>query len=188
MKGVLRCLSLFVLGILLILLSSSAMTLLVRLFGLFFFSPALLSLVRLLASNAYGYGLKGVALLVVDSGSIVFGLLLMFSPGYFEGMFVTMLSVAISLLSLYYLYKFFAARECMEFHWVMYVIPVMLLAVSLLVLAGVVNGVEAVPVFLGVSFLIAGAVDLFLLYKMNRCRKGDSGIADAGNRLRGGGA
>ena len=95
MKGLLRSVLLVMLGLLLLFMSGGTMTLLVRILGVVFLFPALFSSVRKFAVSSEVQSSASRMELVVDLGSLMFGLCLVVSPVTFVGVFAKMLALLV---------------------------------------------------------------------------------------------
>ena len=169
MKSIYRCVLLIVLGLLL-LMSGGAMTLLVRVLGMVFLLPAALSLVRYLASRRGGADadVSPVPGLVIDTGSLVFGMWLLVSPDTFVAVFAKILAVLILVMAVYHLYRLVQLRRSGKVVVLMSVVPLALLVAALLVLADVVADGEPASLVLGVGVLVSGLVDVVILVMLKR--------------------
>ena len=163
MKGILRCVLLVVTGLLLLLMSGSAIVLLVRVFGMAFFFPAIVSLVAVFVKHGGSMDFGTVVNLVVDVGSLILGLWLMLAPSLFSVVFTKMLAAAILVLAVYHICLLVRFRRSGAAGLLVFIAPLALMAAALTVLAGAFDDEKHASVLLGVSSLIAGFFDMFLI-------------------------
>ena len=104
MNSVIRSLSAVLIGVLLIVLKDSAMPFLVRLVGVAFFLPALISVINIYSTRKGAPLFPMVLMSIVDVGSMLFGLWLIIFPITFIELFVGMLAVALFCFSLFQIY------------------------------------------------------------------------------------
>lgn len=173
MKGVYRSVMLVLLGLLFLFMSGGAMVLLVRILGLLFLLPALFSLVKIFVFRGERSGMAVVPEIMVDTGSVIFGLWLLVLPYGFVSVFGKIFALLIFLLSLYHLYKLFLLRKQGMVTFSLFVAPFVLLLVSLLVLFEVVKGVAAVLI-LGLGALVSGVVDIVIIVLLRKLSNRDS--------------
>lgn len=173
MKGVYRSVMLVLLGLLFLFMSGGAMVLMVRILGLLFLLPALFSLVKIFVFRGERTGMAVVPEIMVDTGSVIFGLWLLVLPYGFVNVFGKIFALLILILSLYHLYKLFLLRKQGAIALSLFAAPFVLLLVSLSVLFEVFNeGTTAL--ILGLGALASGVVDIVVIILLRRLSNRDS--------------
>ena len=100
-NGVIRSIAIMLVGLLLIFMNVDGARLLIRVLGVAFFLPALVSMVNLYISRAQGKMLSKVLIAVINVGSMAFGLWLMVAPTAFEDAFVKLMAALLLLFAVY---------------------------------------------------------------------------------------
>ena len=162
--GMMRCVSAIAIGLLLMVWPEAAIVYLVIAIGAMFFLPSLISLV--------GYFMKGHQLgmyfPIVSLGSLLFGLWLMVSPGFFVGILMYVLGVVLVFAGISQIARLLNVRSFAVVPFGYYVVPVLILLAGLVVLANP-FAVATIPfIILGVSSTAYGITELFNLYKFRK--------------------
>lgn len=149
-------------GVLLIVLKDSAMPFLVRLLGLAFLFPALVSVINLFMTRKGAALFPLVMISVIDVGSIAFGVWLLVSPMTFLGLLAVILAVALLGFSLFQIYSVVSVRRSLHSPWGLLVTPLLLAVASIVVLANPFGTIATVSVILGVCAVVAGLSDIVI--------------------------
>lgn len=161
--NVIRGLLVTLVGVLLISLSESAMPFLVRLLGLAFFLPALVSLVNLYAKR------KGVALIpmfamsVINIGSALLGIWLFMFPRTFLEFFVIMLALILLCMSLLQMYMVVSSSLPGRKKWGLLVTPLFLSVMSIVLLFKPFAAVSTVSIIIGICLAVSGLSDVIIM-------------------------
>ena len=162
--SMMRCVSAIAIGILLMVWPEAAILYLVIAIGAMFFLPSLFSLV--------GYFMKGrqagMYFPIVSLGSLLFGLWLMVSPGFFVGILMYVLGAVLVFAGISQIAGLINARAYAVVPFGFYVMPVLVLLAGLVVLVNP-FAVAAIPfIILGVSSTVYGITELINLYKFRK--------------------
>ena len=162
--SMMRCVSAIAIGILLMVWPEAAILYLVIAIGAMFFLPSLFSLV--------GYFMKGrqagMYFPIISLGSLLFGLWLMVSPGFFVGILMYVLGAVLVFAGISQIAGLINARGYAVVPFGFYVMPVLVLLAGLVVLVNP-FAVAAIPfIILGVSSTVYGITELINLYKFRK--------------------
>lgn len=149
-------------GIMLVFMNESSMPLLVRIVGVMFFVPAFVSLAGLFFSRP---GLTAVSVtfsLLVNVGSMAFGLWLIISPGFFMGLFLKLIAVALLLASGYRLFSLLRWRGSGFFSWKMCIVPLLTAIASVVLFLNPFAVASTLSILLGACAIFVGVADIFL--------------------------
>ena len=160
MQILIRSLLTVAIGVLLIVYRGAVMPFIVQCLGIAFVLPGLFALSRHLFGKMKITGLLSWISLVTSLGSVVFGLWLLFSPGFFIAILMNVLGVLLVLFGMYQLVQLFASRKYLpRVPVALYMMPVLLLLLGLFVLANPFE-VAALPfMLLGIGALVGGISD-----------------------------
>ena len=170
-NGLVRGLITLVIGILLIVMSGSAMELLIRLAGIAFFLPALVSLVSLYVSRKEAQKLPSIAIAVIDVGSMAFGLWLIVYPLTFQNVFVKLMAVLLFVVALHQLYV--ALRLVKKGGWKMLVVPLVIAAVSAFLFFRTWEAVSAIAVAMGICAVVLALSDIVVAVMSRKASKNE---------------
>ena len=157
-NGLVRGLITLVIGILLIVMSGSAMELLIRLAGIAFFLPALVSLVTLYVSRKEAQRLPSIAIAVIDVGSMAFGLWLIVYPLTFQNMFVKLMAALLFVVALHQLYV--ALRLLKKRGWKMLVVPLIIAVAAAFLFFRTWEAVSVIAVAMGICAVVLALSDI----------------------------
>ena len=162
--SMMRCVTAIAIGILLMVWPEAAILYLVIAIGAMFFLPSLFSLV--------GYFMKGrqagMYFPIVSLGSLLFGLWLMISPGFFVGILMYVLGAVLVFAGISQIAGLLGARSHTVVAFGYYVMPVLILLAGLVVLANP-FAVATIPfIILGVSSTVYGITELINIYKFRK--------------------
>lgn len=170
-NGLVRGLITLVIGILLIVMSGSAMELLIRLAGIAFFLPALVSLVSLYVSRKEAQKLPSIAIAVIDVGSMAFGLWLIVYPLTFQNVFVKLMAVLLFVVALHQLYV--ALRLVKKGGWKMLVVPLVIAAVAAFMFFRTWEAVSAIAVAIGICAVVLALSDIVVAVMSRKASKNE---------------
>lgn len=162
--SMMRCVSAIAIGILLMVWPEAAILYLVIAIGAMFFLPSLFSLV--------GYFMKGrqagMYFPIVSLGSLLFGLWLMVSPGFFVGILMYVLGAVLVFAGISQIAGLLGARSHTVVAFGYYVMPVLILLAGLVVLANPFAAATIPFIILGVSSTVYGITELINIYKFRK--------------------
>lgn len=169
MNSLIRSLSAVMIGVLLVFLKESAMPILVRLVGVAFFLPALVSIINVYMTRREAPAFPSLLISIVDIGSMFFGLWLLVSPVMFLEFFVVMLALVLLGFSLFQIFMVLAARRYNGMHWGFLTMPSLLAVFSVVILVNPFGTVTTATMILGVCAIVSGVSDIliYLLTKRN---------------------
>ena len=170
-----RCILTVVIGILLIVYRDAVLPFIVQCLGVAFVIPGLFALGRYLFSKMEMTGALSWMSLVTSFGSVVFGLWLLFSPGFFIAILMNVLGVLLVLFGVYQSVQLFASRKYVSRVPVaLYIMPVLLLLLGLFVLANP-FGVAPLPfMLLGIGAVVGGLSDFISSVFVMRSKRHNS--------------
>ena len=178
MNSVIRSLSAVLIGVLLIVLKDSAMPFLVRLIGVAFFLPALVSMVNIYSTRKGAPLFPFVLMSIVDAGSMLLGLWLIVFPATFIALFISVLAVALFCFSLFQVYIVLSSYGREGLRWGLLATPVLLAILSVVLLANPFGTMAAVTVMLGICAIVSGVSDILIYVLVNRKRSKHPQIID----------
>ena len=162
--SMMRCVSAIAIGILLMVWPEAAILYLVIAIGAMFFLPSLFSLVSYFMKGRQ----VGMYFPIVSLGSLLFGLWLMVSPGFFVGILMYVLGAVLVFAGISQIASLLGARSHAVVSFGYYVMPVLILLAGLVVLANP-FAVATIPfIILGVSSTAYGVTELVNLYKFRK--------------------
>ena len=165
-KNVIRSVLVMLLGLVLIFMSESAMTLLIRVVGVAFLLPALVSIINLYVSRAESGIISKVLISVIDVGSMAFGVWLLASPAYFENIFMKLLAILLVIFVVYQLIMIVAAQRYSVVPFAMYIAPLVLIVFAVILFSVKMSSTSTSSILFGVCALLAGISDLLILLKL----------------------
>ena len=124
--GLVRGLMTMAIGVLLIVMGDGAMELLVRLVGVAFFLPALVSFVSVYSRRKEAGKFTSMAIAVIDIGCMAFGLWLLVNPFSFQSVFVKLLAVILLVIALFQVYEVLSTSLRRSGGWKMLVAPLLI--------------------------------------------------------------
>ena len=162
--AMMRCVSAMIIGVFLMVWPEAAVLYLVIAIGAMFFLPSLFSLV--------GYFMKGrqvgMYFPIVSLGSLLFGLWLMVSPGFFVGILMYVLGAVLVFAGISQIAGLLGARSHTVVPFGYYVMPVLILLAGLVVLANPFAAAAIPFIILGVSSTVYGITELINIYKFRK--------------------
>ena len=165
-KKLIRSISIMLFGLVLVILSDGAMTVLIRLVGAAFFLPALVSIINLYVSRAESKMISKVLISIIDVGSMAFGIWLMVSPGHFENVFVKLLAVMLLVFAVYQVVVIMSAQRHSIVPAQMYIAPLLLVIAGILLFAVDFSSLSTISIIFGLSAVVAGVSDMLLTMRL----------------------
>lgn len=171
MNSIVRSLFAITIGLLLVFLKESAMPFMVRLVGVAFFLPALVSIINVYVTRK-GAPLLPMALMsVVDIGSMAFGAWLMFFPLTFLELFVVLMAVLLLGFSLFQAFVVLSLRNA-GVRWGLLVVPLVLAVASVIMLSNPFGTISTASLVLGIAIAASGFSDLFIYLLLGKGVRG----------------
>ena len=161
--NVIRGLLVTLVGVFLISLSESAMPFLVRLLGLAFFLPALVSLVNLYAKRKGAALISMFAMSVINIGSAVLGIWLLLFPRTFLEFFVIMLALILLCMSLLQIYAVVSSSMSVRKKWGLLAFPLLLTVMSMVLLFKPFAAISTVSIIIGACLVVSGLSDVVIM-------------------------
>ena len=162
--AMMRCVSAIIIGVFLMVWPEAAVLYLVIAIGAMFFLPSLFSLVEYFMKGRQA----GSYFPIVSLGSLLFGLWLMVSPGFFVGILMYVLGVVLVLAGISQIAGLLGARSHTVVAFGYYVMPVLILLAGLVVLANPFAAAAIPFIILGVSSTVYGITELINIYKFRK--------------------
>lgn len=162
LNNVLRSFATVLIGILLIVMKDSAIHLLVRIIGVAFFVPALVSVLGIFMNKRNRLSAKDMMLSALDVCCMALGLWLIISPEMLVELLVVLLALALFCFSLFQLYKVYALSKQVKGQWRYAVVPIALVVVSVIALALPGRTVSFVIMMIGVAAVVSGLSDIVI--------------------------
>jgi uncharacterized membrane protein HdeD (DUF308 family) len=153
-------------GLLLIFCSDSVVGWLIRIVGVAFFLPALVSAINIYITRAQGEILPKVLISIIDVGSMAFGIWLMVSPGHFENVFVKLLAVMLLVFAVYQVVVIMSAQRHSIVPAQMYIAPLLLVIAGILLFAVDFSSLSTISIIFGLSAVVAGVSDMLLTMRL----------------------
>lgn len=178
MNSFIRSLSAVIIGLLLIFLKDSVMPMMVRVVGVAFFVPALVSILNIYATRKGANVFPMVLISLVDIGSMFFGLWLIISPVTFLELFVIMLAVVLLCFSVFQIYMVLSSCRRSGMCWSLMATPAILAVLSVVVLANPFGTVTTASFVLGVCAIVSGVSDILISLLVRRKRSSEIEIVE----------
>ncbi len=161
-NNIVRGLLVAVVGILLISLNESVMPFLVRLLGVVFFLPALISLVNLYVKHKGAQLFPMLMMNVINVGSVILGVLLMLFPVAFLEFFVILLAVMLLCISLLQAYGAISLYRLQKHGLGLIVTPLLLFIMSIVLLFNPFDAISTATVIVGICLVVSGGSDIVI--------------------------
>lgn len=172
LNSVIRSAAMVLVGLLLLLMDNGAVILLVRLLGVAFFLPALVSVVNVWLSRAEGGLSSKMIVALVGVGSMAFGVVLIARPVLFEGIFVKLLALLLLLVAVYQMVVLLQVRRKISVGKVLFVVPLLLVVAAVVLLAVEFGNPRVMTMAFGVCALVAALWDIVVsLFRWHSLRK-----------------
>lgn len=162
LNNVLRSFATVLIGILLIVMKDSAIHLLVRIVGVAFFVPALVSASGIFINKRDRLSARDMMFLALDVCCLAFGLWLIISPEMLVGLLVVLLALALFSFSLFQLYRVYFMRNLVQGLWRYAIVPLALVVVSVTVLALPGQTVSFLTMMIGIAAVLSGLSDIVI--------------------------
>lgn len=180
-NNVIRSVAIMLIGLVLIFMSDSAMTMLIRIVGAAFFLPALVSIINLYVSRSESGIVPKVLISVIDVGSMAFGVWLMAAPSHFESVFVKLLALILLVFAVYQVIMIVSAQRYSLVPAAMYIAPLLLVVAAVVLLSVSIDSSSTISIIFGISALVSGISDLLICLKLREgnARRLSSGKGNA---------
>ena len=169
--GVVRSIVVMLAGVLLMFWSESVANVFIRIVGVAFFLPAFVSILQVALSKVRGGGISRILVSTIDVGSMAFGLWLMVAPASFETLIVRVFAVVSLFLAIYQIVMFFVARRRLALSGWALLVPLLLIAGSVLLFNSPLRPLKVLSVAFGVVLLLSGVLDLVVTLKLGHLAK-----------------
>lgn len=166
--AMLRGITAFLIGILLVFWSQSAVTYLIMAIGCLFLIPGLFSLFayyrKVSPDGERRFGWSQV----LGVGSILFGLCLIISPVFFEKSLMYALGIILSYAGLSEIIQLVSARQWMRVPSGFYITPVLVMLVGIFILFNPIESANIPFIVLGAGCMVYGLSDMVNVIKFRR--------------------
>lgn len=166
--AMLRGITAFLIGILLVFWSQSAVTYLIMAIGCLFLIPGLFSLFayyrKVSPDGERRFGWSQV----LGVGSILFGLCLIISPVFFEKSLMYALGIILSYAGLSEIIQLVSARQWMRVPGGFYITPVLVMLVGIFILFNPIESANIPFIVLGAGCMVYGLSDMVNVIKFRR--------------------
>lgn len=169
--GLVRGLMTMAIGVLLIVMGDGAMELLVRLVGVAFFLPALVSFISVYSKRKEAGKLPSVAIAVIDVGCMAFGLWLLVNPFSFQSVFVKLLAVILLVIAFFQVYEVLSTSLRTSGWWKMLVAPLLIAALAVFLFFWTSEAMSLVAVVVGVVAVVSALSDIVLAVMLRNVTK-----------------
>ena len=166
--GLVRGLMTMAIGVLLIVMGDGAMELLVRLVGVAFFLPALVSFISVYSKRKEADKLPSVAIAVIDVGCMAFGLWLLVNPFSFQSVFVKLLAVILLVIALFQVYEVLSTSLRRSGGWKMLIAPLLIAAIAVYLFFWTSAAISLVAVIIGVVSVVSALSDIVLAIMLRK--------------------
>lgn len=163
---VVRCISVFLIGILFLLLGDSALSLLVITVGLLLMIPGVWALISYIRQIEQRPMFPLAAL-----GSFILGLWMAVSPAFFVGFFMYVLGGVLVALGIYQLAALVVSSHLLPVSWPLYAMPILVLLLGLFVLFNPFKAAALPFILIGVGCIFGAINDLVAALRTSRQRK-----------------
>ena len=169
--GIVRSIVVMLVGVLLMFWSESVANVFIRLLGVAFFLPALVSIVQVALSKVRNGAFSNVLVSTIDVGSMAFGIWLMIAPASFETLIVRVFAVVSLFLAVFQIVMFFVARRRFALSGWTLLVPFLLIAGGVLLFKSPLRPMKVLSVSFGAVVLLSGILDLVVSLKLWRLAK-----------------
>ena len=176
--GLVRGLMTMAIGVLLIVMGDGAMELLVRLVGVAFFLPALVSFISVYSKRKEAGKLPSVAIAVIDVGCMAFGLWLLVNPFSFQSVFVKLLAVILLVVALFQVYEVLSTSFRRSGGWKMLVAPLLIAAIAVYLFFWTSAAISLVAVIIGVVAVVSALSDIVLAIMLRKAINKEMVVVD----------
>lgn len=175
-NSVIRGIAVMLIGVLLMFWSENLVNLFIRLLGVAFLLPALVSLVNVHFSHWQGGVFPKVLVTLVDLGSMAFGIWMLVSPAGFVTLLVKVLALLLLLFAVFRMVLLaMAQRVCAVSLW-MYLFPLMLVVASIVLFVSTFAVLETFSFLFGIVAALSGLSDIVMSVLLKK-RQGSAGTA-----------
>lgn len=168
---VVRSVCLVVIGVLMVLLREAFMPVIIQLMGVAFVVSGVISLFNayLLHRHKLSGGVGKFTLATAGVAGVALGVWLLLSPAFFLSLLMLMLGLMLLFMGMYQLITLLMVQRRLHMRLFVYVIPLLLLAMGVLVIANPFEAAAVPFLVVGAGAMLAGFSDLInSLYLMRR--------------------
>ena len=170
-NNVIRSMATMLIGLLMIFLSESSMSIIIRVSGAAFFLPALVSMITLYVSQKEGSVIPKVLISVIDVGSMAFGIWLMVDPMNFENLFTMLLGVILVVFALFQVIMIISAQKHAIVPMYLLAIPLLLVVAGIIIMTNPFDVSSSTSILFGVCAFFGGLSDLLISLKAGKGAK-----------------
>lgn len=170
-NNVIRSMATMLIGLLMIFVSESSMSIIIRISGAAFFLPALVSIITLYVSNKESSVIPKVLISVIDVGSMAFGVWLIADPMNFENLFTILLGVILILFALFQVVMIVSAQKYAVVSMYLLAVPLLLVVAGIIIMTNPFDVSSTTSIVFGISAFFAGVSDLFISLKVGKVAK-----------------
>lgn len=161
-NNVIRGLIVTVVGIMLVAYNESVMPVLVRMLGVVFLMPALISSLNLYMTRKGASFFPMIMMSVINVGAVILGILLILFPVAFIEFFVILLALVLLGFSLLQMYSVASLYRASRHGASLFVVPVLLMLFSIVVLFNPFNLVSTTTMIIGICLVVSGCSDVVI--------------------------
>ena len=176
--GLVRGLMTMAIGVLLIVMGDGAMELLVRLVGVAFFLPALVSFISVYSRRKEAGKFTSMAIAVIDIGCMAFGLWLLVNPFSFQSVFVKLLAVILLVIALFQVYEVLSTSLRRSGGRKMLVAPLLIAAIAVYLFFWTSAAISLVAVIIGVVAVVSALSDIVLAIMLRKATNKELVVVD----------
>lgn len=173
---IIRCISIFLIGALFLILGDSALSLLITIVGILFMVPGAASLVAYFRQRNQSPTFPFAAM-----GSCLLGLWLALTPTFFAGIFMYVIGGVLTAIGIYQLATLIISSRLLPVSWPLYLFPILVLLLGLFVLFNPFEAAAIPFIMIGIGCIISAINDLIAIYRgsKNKKKTTDISIEDA---------
>ena len=161
-NNVIRGLIVTVVGIMLVAYNESVMPVLVRMLGVVFLMPALISSLNLYMTRKGASFFPMIMMSVINVGAVILGILLILFPVAFIEFFVILLALVLLGFSLLQIYSVASLYRSSRHGAGLFVVPVLLLIFSIVVLFNPFGLISTATMIIGICLVVSGCSDVVI--------------------------
>ena len=161
-NNVIRGLIVTVVGIMLVAYNESVMPVLVRMLGVVFLMPALISSLNLYMTRKGASFFPMIMMSVINVGAVILGILLILFPVAFIEFFVILLALLLLGFSFLQIYSVASLYRSSRHGAGLFVVPVLLLIFSIVVLFNPFGLISTATMIIGICLVVSGCSDVVI--------------------------
>lgn len=163
---IIRCISIFLIGVLFLILGDSALSLLITIVGILFMVPSMASLITYIRERH-----QHPTFPFASVGSFLLGLWLALSPTFFVGIFMYLIGGILTAIGIYQLAILISSTRMMPASWPLYLFPTLVLLLGLFVLFNPFEAASLPFILIGIGCIISALNDLIDIYRNSKNKK-----------------